>query len=235
MAAKKAHTKEVDAVEKVRGFWTRYNKPISYIGSVIVILFVGWMIYKYMFKVPNQEKADKVVFVTQRYFSEFTTATDSAKTLLAAKVLNGDGRNPGALRIINEYSGTPAANLCEYYAGTCYLQLGQFAKCINYLKEFDANGADQIKSRALGMMGDASAELNKNDDALDYYQKAAGVNDKDTYTSSEFLFRAALFAQSIGKQKEAIDLFKKLKTEYPLTEKAADADKYLARLGQFSE
>ncbi len=235
MAAKKAHTKEVDVVEKARGFWAQYNKPISYIGSVIIILFVGWMIYKYMFKVPEQEKADKVVFVTQRYFSEFTTATDSAKILLATKVLNGDGANPGALRIINEYSGTPAANLCEYYAGTCYLQLGQFAKSIKYLKDFDANGADQIKSRALGMMGDASAELNKNDDALDYYQKAANVNEKDTYTSSEFLFRAALFAQSIGKQKEAIDLFKKLKTEYPLTEKAADADKYLARLGQFSE
>jgi tetratricopeptide (TPR) repeat protein len=235
MAAKKAHTNDVDVVERARGFWAKYNKPISYIGSVIVILFVGWMIYKYMFKVPEQEKADKVVFVTQKYFSEFSTATDSSKILLATKVLNGDGTNPGALRIINEYSGTPAANLCEYYAGTCYLQLGQFAKSIKYLKDFDANGADQIKSRALGMMGDASAELNKNDDALDYYQKAANVNEKDTYTSSEFLFRAALFAQSIGKQKEAIDLFKKLKTEYPLTEKAADADKYLARLGQFSE
>lgn len=235
MAAKKAHTQDVDVVERARGFWAEYNKPISYIGSAIVILFVGWMIYKYMFKVPKQEKADKVVFVTQKYFSDFTTATDSAKILLATKVLNGDGRNPGALRIINEYSGTPAANLCEYYAGTCYLQLGQFAKSIKYLKEFDANGADQIKSRAFGMMGDASAELNKNDDALDYYQKAANVNGKDTYTSSEFLFRAALFAESIGKQKEAIDLFNKIKTDYPLTEKAADVDRYLAKLGQFSE
>ena len=90
MAAKKAHTNDVDVVERARGFWAKYNKPISYIGSVIVILFVGWMIYKYMFKVPKQEKADKVVFVTQKYFSEFSTATDSAKILLATKVLNGD-------------------------------------------------------------------------------------------------------------------------------------------------
>jgi len=235
MAAKKVQKQEVDVVEQARDFWARYNKPISYIGSVIIILFIGWMVYKYMFKVPAQEKADKIVFVTQKYFSEFTAATDSSKVLIAAKVLNGDGRNPGALRIINEYSGTPAANLCEYYAGACYLQLGQFAKSIKYLKDFDANGANQIKSRALGMMGDASAELNKNDDALDYYQKAANVNEKDTYTSSEFLFRAALFAQSIGKQKEAIDLFKKIKSEYPLTERAADVDRYLAKLGQFSE
>jgi tetratricopeptide (TPR) repeat protein len=235
MAAKKAQKKEVDVVEQARDFWAQYNKPISYIGSAIIILFIGWMVYKYMFKVPAQEKADKVVFVTQKYFSEFTGATDSSKILLATKVLNGDGRNPGALRSINEYSGTPAANLCDYYAWACYLQLGQFTKSIKYLKNFDANGADQIESRALGMMGDASAELNKNDDALNYYQKAANVNEEDTYTSSEFLFRAALFAQSVGKQKEAIDLFKKIKTEYPLTEKAADVDRYLAKLGQFSE
>src|SRR6185437_4489582 len=235
MAAKKVQKQEVDVVEQARDFWARYNKPISYIGSAIIILFIGFMVYKYMFKVPAQEKADKVVFVTQKYYTDFTSATDSAKILLATKVLNGDGVNPGALKIINQYSGTPAANLCEYYAGSCYLHLGQFEKSIKYLKDFDANGATQIKSRALGMMGDASAELNKNDDALDYYKKAANVNTKDDYTSSEFLFRAALFAESTGKTKDAIDLFKKIKTDYPLTEKAADVDRYLARLGDFSE
>lgn len=235
MADKKVQKKEVDVVEKARGFWEDYSKPISYIGSAIILIVAAWLIYKYMFKVPEQEKADKVVFVTQKYFSEFTNATDSAKILLATKVLNGDGINPGALKIINQYSGTPAANLCEYYAGACYLHLGQFEKSIKYLKDFDANGATQIKSRALGMMGDASAELNKNDDALNYYKKAADVNSKDDFTSSEFLFRAALFAESTGKTKDAIDLFKKIKTDYPLTEKAADVDRYLARLGDFSE
>jgi tetratricopeptide (TPR) repeat protein len=235
MADKKVQKKEVDVVEKARGFWEDYSKPISYIGSAIILIVAAWLIYKYMFKVPEQEKADKVVFVTQKYFSEFTNATDSAKIMLATKVLNGDGVNPGALKIINQYSGTPAANLCEYYAGACYLHLGQFQKSIKYLKDFDANGATQIKSRALGMMGDASAELNKNDDALSYYKKAADVNTKDDFTSSEFLFRAALFAESTGKTKDAIDLFKKIKTDYPLTEKAADVDRYLARLGDFSE
>jgi len=235
MADKKVQKKEVDVVEKARGFWEDYSKTITYIGIAIIVLVAAWLIYKYMFKVPEQEKSDKVVFVTQKYFTQFTNATDSSKILLATKVLNGDGANPGALRIINQYSGTPAANLCEFYAGACYLQIGQYQKAIKYLKDFDANGATQIQSRALGMMGDASAELNKNDDALDYYKKAANVNEKDDYTSSEFLFRAALFAESIGKTKDAIDLFKKIKTDYPLSEKAADVDRYLARLGSFSE
>ncbi len=235
MPDKQVHQREVDVIEKARGFWEDYSKPITYIGSAIIILFAAWMVYKYMFKIPKEEKADKIVFVTQKYFTEFTTATDSAKILLATKVLNGDGTNPGALKIINQYSGSAAANLCEYYAGACYLHLGQFAKSIQYLKNFDANGATQIESRALGMLGDANAELNKNDDALNYYKKAATVNEKDEFTSSEFLFRAALFAQSTGKTKEAIDLFKKIKTDYPLSQKASDVDRYLAKLGDFSE
>ncbi|MBS1737201.1 MAG: hypothetical protein JSS98_11445, partial [Bacteroidetes bacterium] len=106
---------------------------------------------------------------------------------------------------------------------------------IQYLKNFDGNGATQIQSRAYGMMGDASAELNKNDDALDYYKKAANVNTKDEFTSSEYLFRAGLFAQSLGKKKDALELFKKVKNDYPLSEKAANIDRYLARLGEVSE
>ena len=235
MSDKKVHHTEVDVIEKARGFWENYSKPVMYVGSAIIILLAGWSIYKYMFKVPKEEKANDIVFVTQKYFAEFSNATDSNKIQLATICLNGDGTNPGALKIINNYSGTDAANLCEYYAGACYLQLGQFDKAIKYLKDFNADGATQIKSRAYGMIADANAELNKNDEALSYYKKAADVNSKDEYTSSEFLFKAALFAETTGKTKDAIDLFKKIKSDYPLTEKAADVDRYLAKLGEFSE
>lgn len=236
MADKSIVQKEVDVIQKARGFWVNYNKPVTYIGSAIIIVLGGWFVYKYMFKLPTEDKANDAVFVTQRYFSDFSNApADSIKIILAAKCLNGDGVNTGALKIINKFPGTAAANLCEYYAGACYLQLKQFDKSIRFLKDFDGHGATQIKSRAYGMIADASAELNKNDQALEYYKKAANVDDKDEYTSSEFLFRAALFAEATGKTKEAVELFKKIKEEYPLSEKAADVDKYLAKLGEFSE
>lgn len=232
---KTTHKHEENVVDKARGFWEANNKAIVYVASAVVLIFAAFVIYKYMYKIPRNEKANEVVFVTQKYFNEFNNTTDSSKALIATKVLNGDGANPGALKIINNYSGTDAANLCTYYAGACYLHLGQFAKAIQYLKNFDGNGATQIQSRAYGMMGDASAELNKNDDALDYYKKAANVNTKDEFTSSEYLFRAGLFAQSLGKKKDALELFKKVKNDYPLSEKAANIDRYLARLGEVSE
>jgi len=235
MASKPVH-QQVDAIQKARGFWLNYSRPIIYIGSAVIFVLAGWLVYKYMVKLPKEDKANDAVYVTQKYFSEFSTApSDSIRANLAAKCLNGDARNEGALKIINKYSGTDAANLCEFYAGACYLHLHQYEKAIKYLKDFDADGATQIKSRAYGMIGDASAELNKNDDALEYYKKAANVDTKDEYTSSEFLFRAALFAQSTGNTKEAVELFKKIKDDYPRSEKAADVDRYLAKLGEFSE
>lgn len=235
MAHKAAPKTDADLIEKARGFWANNNKPVVFIGSAIVIILIGFAVYKYMFQKPKIQKSNEVVYVTQKYFNEFVNTTDSSKALIAAKVLNGDGMNPGALKIINNYSGTPAANLCEYYAGACYLSLGQFDKAINHLKKFDGNGAFQIQSRAYGMIGDANAELNKTGEALDYYKKAANVNSKDEFTSSEYLFRAAAYAQAIGNTKDAVDLFKRLKEDYPLTEKGSDAGRYLARLGEFAD
>ena len=236
MADKSMVQKEVNVIQKARGFWVNYNRPVMFIGSAIIILLAGWLVYKYMFKLPKEDKANDAVFAMQKYFSDFSNApADSIKINLAAKCLNGDGTNAGALKIINRFPGTAAANLCEYYAGACYLHLQQFDKAIKFLKDFDAGGATQIKSRAYGMIADASAELNKNDQALEYYKKAANVDDKDEYTSSEFLFRAELFAEVSGKTKEDVELFKKIKKAYPLSEKAADVDRYLARLGEFSE
>ena len=226
---------EMDVVERARGFWAKFSKPIIYIGAAIILIGGGWLIYKYMILLPKEEKADQVVYGAQQYFTDFSNApTDTIKTTLAQKCINGEGANSGALKIISRYSGTAAANLCEYYAGACYLHLKQFDKSIKHLKKFKTS-ASQIRSRAYGMIGDAYSELKKNNDALEYYKKAAEVNEKDEFTSSEFLFRAGLFAESIGKTKEAVELYKKIKTDYPLSDKAADIDRYLARLGEVNE
>jgi tetratricopeptide (TPR) repeat protein len=235
MADTKPVKEEYDVVERARGFWAKYSKAIIYIGAAIILIGGGWLIYKYMFRLPQERKANEVVYLVQKNFAAFSTAsTDTLKTELAQKTINGEGVTPGSLKIIKNYSGTSAANLSQYYTGACYLHLKQYDKAIKYLKDFSTD-ATQIKSRAYGMIGDAYSELNKSGDALDYYRKAAEVNKKDDYTSSEFLFRAALYAESLGKTKDAIEMYKKIKTDYPLTEKAADVDRYLARLGDVSE
>jgi tetratricopeptide (TPR) repeat protein len=233
MAEKKVPVPEHNlALERAKGFWAKYSKPIIYASSAIIVIVGGIFAYKYFFKLPKEKQAHEAVFVTQRAFADLGNAIDdSTRRIHAQRVLNGEGKTPGALKIISQYDGTDAANLCQYYAGTAYLHLKQFDKAIKHLKEYDSKSS-QIQSRAYGMIADAYAELKKNDDALEYYKKAANENEKDEATTSEFLFRAALFAESIGKTEDAIDLYKRIREDYPTTQRGGEVDKYLARLGQ---
>ncbi|CAN5131119.1 hypothetical protein BH09BAC2_BH09BAC2_20370 [soil metagenome] len=233
----KEHIKEEeqDVIIRAKSFWDRSGKTITYVGSAIILIIAGWFLYNNFVKQPKEAKANDAVPLIQKTFAEFANApSDSTKAQWATVCLNGDGTNLGAIKFISKYSGTNASNLCHYYAGACYLYLKQFDNAIKQLKDFHTDET-VVKSRAYGMIGDAYSEFKKNDDALDYYKKAANVNEKDEYTSSEFLFRAALFAETIGKKKEAIDLFKKIKENYPKTEKGNEVDRYLARLGEVND
>jgi tetratricopeptide (TPR) repeat protein len=82
-------------------------------------------------------------------------------------------------------------------------------------------------------LGHAYSELKKTDEAMSYYKKAASVDEKDEGMTTEALFIAARYAEATGKTKEAIEMFQKLKDEYPSSLKvmSGDVDKYLAKLG----
>src|ERR1017187_340680 len=85
MAEKVAHHTEADAIQRARGFWLNYSKPISYIGTSVIVILVGWLVYKYMFKIPKEYKANDAVFVTQKYFSEFSNAPDDSSKIKLAR------------------------------------------------------------------------------------------------------------------------------------------------------
>ncbi len=153
MANSKTVVSEPDIVERARGFWAKYSKAILYIGAAIIIIGGGYLIYKYMFRLPQERKANEVVYLVQKNFAAFSTASaDTIKTLLAQKTINGEGATPGSLKIIKNYDGTAAANLAQFYTGASYLHLKQYDKAIKYLKDFNTD-ATQIKSRAYGEKG----------------------------------------------------------------------------------
>ena len=226
--AEKKHVPESQSdqvvVDRAKDFWTKYNRQITIIATIIILAGGGWLIYKYYFKEPNELKAADAIFKAEEYYR-----MDSLQ-----KALNGDGLNPGLLRVISKYGGTEAGNLAHFYAGDIYLKMGDYAKAVKHLKDFSTS-AKQIQARAYKLLGDAYAELGKNQDALDYYKKAAHYYEDDEENSSEYLFMAAYFADRVMKKtKEATELFKELKEKYPRTEKGINADKYLAQLGVYN-
>jgi tetratricopeptide (TPR) repeat protein len=216
-------------------FFTKYGKQFM-VGVVAgILLFGGWYGYKKLMKEPNALKAEEAIFPAENLFGKMAATSfskDSTNTLLNGGVLVTTAVK-GLLKIVSENSGTAAANRANYMIGATYLQTKEFDKAIKYLKEFDANGAYQTDIKKNIMLGHAYAELKKTDDALASYKKATTINTKDEPFTADALVTAAAYAETLGKTKDAIELYQNLKENFPLTQpvQSGEVDKCLARLG----
>ncbi|MBN8856537.1 MAG: hypothetical protein BGO55_17220 [Sphingobacteriales bacterium 50-39] len=211
---------EKNPVDELQKFWGRWGKQASYGLLVLAILVAGYFGYKNFISEPKEAEANKAIFRAEEYYRE-----DSTKL-----ALNGDNANPGFLKVISKYSGTKAANLANFYAGSCYLKLGDFNNAVKYLKEF-SSPVKQLQIRAYGLLGDAYSELNKKEEALEQYKKAGTYYEKDEVFSPEYLFRCGALYETMGRTQDAIAMYKIIKDKYPSTPRGAEIDKYLARLG----
>jgi tetratricopeptide (TPR) repeat protein len=227
-------TAQDSTVEK-RDFWATYSRPIIYVGTAVILIIAGWFGYQQFIKLPKEKNANEAIFPAENLFDKMAGTgfnKDSVNIVLNGGNLEG-APVTGLLKIINNYGGTEAGNRAKYMTGASYLHIGEFDKAIKYLKDFDAHGALQVESKAYEMIGHAYAEQKKTDDALSYYKKAAEVNDKDESITPDALMVAASYAEATGKTNEAIELFKKLRDNYPTSTSVAngDVDKNLAKLG----
>ncbi|MBS1574917.1 MAG: tetratricopeptide repeat protein [Bacteroidetes bacterium] len=210
-------------IAKAKDFWSRYGKLTTIVAVAVIVLAGGYLAYKYLYKEPNEVKAADYIYKAEEYYRQ-----DSVKL-----ALNGDGLNPGFLKVISRYGNTEKGNLAKFYAGDCYLKLGDNVNAVKYLKDFSTS-SKLVQARAYKLLGDAYADQGKNSEAFDYYKKAAGYFEEDNVNTPEYLFMAAYFADKVMKNSsEAISLYKKLKEKYPNTDKGLEADKYLAMLGVY--
>src|SRR5258707_6158457 len=159
---------EKNPIDQMQQFWERWGKQASYGLLVLALILAGYFAYKNWISEPKEAKANEAIFRAEEYYR-----MDSARL-----ALNGDVASPGFLKIISKYSGTKAANLSSFYAGSCYLKLGDFNNAVKYLKDF-STPVKQLQIRAYGLLGDAYSELNKKDEALEEYKKAGTYYEKD--------------------------------------------------------
>lgn len=224
-----------DAIQKAKGFWDQYSKPIIYAGTAIILLIAGWYGYKYLIVEPREKEASELIFPAENLFDKMAGSgfnKDSVNIVINGGELEGK-KVTGLLKVISNFGSTAAGNRAKYMTGASYLHIKEFDKAIKYLKDFDGNGASQVESKANLMIGHAYAEQKKTTDALSYYKKAAAVNDKDEFFAADALLVAAAYADASGNSKDAISLYQEVKEKYPANPsvQSGEIDKYLAKLG----
>jgi tetratricopeptide (TPR) repeat protein len=212
--------REISPVDKWKHFQDNYGRKAT-IGLTIVLLAVlGYFGYKQFIMDPKEKQASEAMFRAEDYFR-----MDSVRL-----ALNGDAVNAGFVKIISRYSGTKAADLASFYAGSCYLKLGDFKNAVKYLKDYKTT-AVQVQAKAYGLLGDAYSELNRKEEAAEQYKKAGTYFDQDEIISPEYLFRAGYLYESMGRNQDAIAMYQIIKSKYPASPRGFDIDRYLARLG----
>jgi tetratricopeptide (TPR) repeat protein len=212
--------REISPVDNLKNFQEKYGRKLSIALTLILIVILGYFGYKQFVLDPKEKQASEAMFRAEDYYR-----ADSIRL-----ALNGDAVNAGFVKIISRYKGTRAADLAAFYAGSCYLKLGDFNNAVKYLKDFKTS-AVQVQAKAFGLLGDAYSELNKKEEAVEQYKKAGTYFEQDEIISPEYLFRAGYLYESMGRNQDAITMYQLIKSKYPSSQRGFEIDRYLARLG----
>jgi len=205
------------SLSKAEQFLVDHKKIISYVVGGIALVILGYWGYRQFIYQPKVKQAESEMYMAQIYYE-----MDSLNL-----ALNGDGKAPGFLDIIDNFGNTPSGNLANYYVGMIYLKQGKFDDAIEYLEDFD--GDDHIIGpMATGSIGDAHMELGEKEEALENYLEAADQSE-NSFTTPMYLMRAGWVYEDLGEWEEALKIYERIRDEYFRSYEAIEIKKYIAR------
>lgn len=206
--------------------WVSRNRaPIFSIIGVVIIGILGYLAYDNFIVQPRQEEAVKEIGEPMDYYTRaLQVDPGSDQDDLFEKALNGSG-GYGFLDIIDNYSGTDAANIAQYSAGIAYYNLKDYKKAVDYLGDFKSKD-EILTAMAEGVMGDAFLENDQPEEALKHYKKAAEVRTND-YSTPKYLLKAGMTALDLDQKDQAKKFLEKIEEDYPDSAEATRAAVYL--------
>lgn len=216
--------KEVlEALNKSEAFFDKNKKTI--IGAVAALLVIVAAVFAYnnYVAVPKENKA----------------STEFAKAQELFNMEQFDDKTVAAFqKVINDYSGTDAANLANLYLGLCYANQEKWADAVKYLDKYDTANDAMVSPAAVAALGNAYANTGNIDKAVASLKKAASMADKQSFIkanyalSATFLIQAGQLLESQNKNDEALTLYKEIKSKYVNAQQVQshEIDKYIERL-----
>ncbi|WP_144893239.1 tetratricopeptide repeat protein [Flavobacterium tiangeerense] len=209
-----------ETASRTEDFVAKNQKVIIGLVAAAAIVTLGYLAYQRLIAAPAQEEAANEMFVAQQNFQKATDGVSSDS--LYKLSLNGSEGKFGFLKIADEYSGTDAGNLANYYAGIAYLNTGKYTEAIDYLSKFKSEDI-MLSALAKGAIGDAYAQKNQPKEALENYINAAGTN-KNDFITPRFLLKAGKVALTLGNKADALKYFTDIKENYESSPEAASVD-----------
>ncbi|MEO1029955.1 tetratricopeptide repeat protein [Winogradskyella sp.] len=206
-------------------FVKNQNYIIGAIAAIAVVV-LGYLGYNRYFAEPQQKEAMNEMYQAKKYFEDAANGISSDS--LYTMALNGGEGKYGMLDIIDQYGGTQAANLANYYAGMAYLNLKDYQNAVTYLSDFTSDDT-MLGPIAKGGIGDAFVQLEQPTEALEYYEKAFKANVND-FTTPMYLLKAARVAIDLGNNQKALDYLNRIKSEFDGSTEAGQVDVLIGKV-----
>jgi len=209
----------ISSYVKARTFYEENKKNISIGVTVIAVLAVATVFYINNERANNERATTELGKVYGLYDSgQYQQAIDGVPE-----------RNIAGLKsIVSNYGGTKAGNMARFYLADTYYQLGRYEDALPEFEAFSPNEPTLGVSRLAGIAECYEAQ-GKYADAAEHYDRAASKYPNDV-TVAENLSDAARNYVLAGQKERALELYKRLRKNYPTTPYGREADRYIAQL-----
>lgn len=203
---------EEQQVAKTEAFFEKNKKAL--IGGLVavVVIIAGIILFNTYYLTPRANAASTELAKSQQLFDE----------------QQYDKALAGFQKVAADYSSTDAGNLAQLYVGICQANLGKWQEAVNALEQFSGKDDQMISPAAEGALGNAYANLNQLDKAVEHLKKAAKLADNNTL-SPVFLIQAGEILESQDKKGEAVELYQQVKEKYQNSMQYQSIDKYIER------
>jgi predicted negative regulator of RcsB-dependent stress response len=203
---------EEQQITKTEAFFEKNKKALIGCVVAVIVIIAGIILCNTYYLKPRAEKASTELAKSQELFDQ----QQYEKAL------------PGFQKVADEYGSTDAGNLAQLYIGICQANLGKWQEAVNALESFSGQDDQMISPAAEGALGNAYANLNQLDKAVEHLKKAAKMADNNTL-SPIYLIQAGEILESQGKKAEALELYQQVKEKYVNSMQYQSIDKYIER------
>ena len=219
MASNKDNRQEETAIDKMNSHLTEAgskiagNKKLILIAVGVILVVAAFVLsYLFIYRNPHMEAAFEAYNgVETQAFNDSTAAAQY-------------------MEVADKYQSDSAGKLAALSAGEALYNQGKYEEAAEYLKRFSSND-NVLEANALVLTGDCYVNLEKYDEALNYYQKSIRRANSNPQIVPRVLLKEANVYDAQGNYGKALECYQQIKENYPEFKlgNGMEIDAYIAR------
>ncbi len=209
----------VTTYARVMSFYDQNRRTIGIATTVVIVAAIAILVI-----VKNRADANDSAMLQLGQIEEIF-----ASGQYQAAVDGVPERNlPGLRSIVDNFGNSRGGELARFMLASAYFELGRYDEALQQFEDFSAPDDMLAASRLAGIAQCHEARRDYKAAAENF--ERAGVKNAKDLLAPEYLSNAARNYGLAGDKERAIELYKRLKKNYPTSPYARDVDRFIAQM-----